>query len=533
MGTSYESLKQDAELVLWMQQKCREDVLFLAREVLGYDLVDYDLDYHKMLRHQTQHLGESLTLAPRSYIKSTIITIAGTIWYLLNNPEHCVLIVSSRERNAQKFLLEIAQHFRANKTLRLLFPLHCPQKTSQDPTREKLIIPCRQKPRREASVEVTGVEASLAGRHYEVIVCDDIVHERNVPPWASEQTLENVWEGYRSLRSLLRHGVVDGVVPHVRLVGTRWHDGDVYGRITADPDLAEMSEMYVCEPYGNSWYSPEGKTWFDRTQLSSREDGVLWESSFPEYYLKKWERHMGSYMWACNMSNDPLPPDSATKFDSEWFHEFDMEDYKNIRNELNVAITIDPAFQESSKSSDRTAIAVTGIHTSGAVYVLAVDAGKHTPSQIVDIAVALWEMWPDCLWVGVECDSGGRAIYNDLRDHCRWNGLDIPVRDLWTEGQRKDARVARLHARVQRCGLYYHKGIRMDYIDEILRYPVGRWRDVPDCIAYRTMHDDRPKPAEKQTTKKRREIPGNVHTGADLLRKLEVGSSSWNPWRLN
>lgn len=526
-----EVVEQDAAVRLWMRNKCKEDVLFLAKEVLDYDWVDYDLEYHKMLRHQTQYLGDSLTLCPRSFIKSTIITIAGTIWYLINNPEHCVLIVSSRERNAQKFLLEIAQHFKNNEKLRWLFPRHCPQKTSQDPTKEKLIIPCRRKPRREASVEVTGVEASLAGRHYEVIICDDIVHERNVPPWASDQTLENVWEGYRSLESLLRHGVVDGVVPHLRLVGTRWHDGDVYGRVSLDPELSELCEMYVCEPYGSSWYSPTGKVWSDRVQLTSSDDGVLWEDKYPEYYLDRWRKKMGSYMWACNMSNDPLPPDSSTKFDSAWFHKFDLDDYKTLKGNLRVAITVDPAFQESSKTSDRTAIAVSGVHTSGSVYLLAVDAGKYTPSQIVDKVISYWHEWPDCEWIGVECDSGGRAIYNDLRDHCRWNGEDVHIRDLWTEGQRKDARVARLHSRAERCGIYYHKGIRSDYIDEILRYPVGRWRDVPDCLAYRTMHDDRPSEQAVKTKPTRKEIPLEKHTGADLLDRLE-GKEEWNPWRI-
>lgn len=517
--------KQAAELQLFYRRRAREDVLFLAREILGYNWVEYDLQYHKELAHQAMHLGESLTLCPRSFIKSTIITDAGTIWYLLSHIEHCVLIVSNNETNAKKFLSEIAQHFTSNIVFKWVFPEFCPLASKEDPTKEAFTLPNRRKPRKEASIEITGINGSLAGRHYEMIVEDDIVHEMNVPPKGSEEIMLAVWEQHQNLDHLLKTGIDAGVVPHKRIVGTRWHDGDAYAHmLDPEDEVRELLECLITEPYGRMWRNCDNRTletWNDGGQIRSREEGVLWPSRYPQHYLKILRQKRGSYGWACLMAQDPLPPDSAVSFNEAWFHTFDLEYYHEHLEEFTTAITIDPAFNENAaKKSDRTAIAVTAVHYSGAIYILAIDAGKYRPKEIYDKAVAYYDEWPNTEWIGIECDSGGRGIYNVLKDGVVEDGLDLPITDLWTEGQRKDARIARLSARAEAKGIYYHKRVKEEYIQEILRYPVGRWRDIPDVIAYRairTVTPDKP----RQEIRRLREVEIVPVTGADLIERIE------------
>ena len=283
------------------------------------------------------------------------------------------------------------------------------------------------------------------------------------------------------------------------------------------------------------WHNCDNRTglmWNGGGQVRSSEAGVLWETRYPEEDLKVLRRKRGSYGWACLMSQDPLPPDSATKFDDAWFHKFSLEEYYQHPEHFLVAITVDGAFNEqAAKKSDRTAISVTAVHFSGAVYLLSITAGKLRPSQIVDTVIEKWKEWPNCEWVGVECDGGGRAIYNDLVDAVERLNLDIWVRALRTKGMPKDARIARLHSRAERCGIYYHDGIKEEYIQEILRYGVAMHRDVPDSIAYRVLSIDEPDAPEEPTEKKSIEYIPHRITGADILDMIEGNSGNgWRPW---
>ena len=131
------SQQEQAKVLLTFRERSREDVLFLAKYVLGYDLVDESLPYHQYLAEQAMCLSNTLTLCPRSFIKSTIITISGSIWYVLNNPDHCILISSSTAGNCEKFLYAITQHFtRKDSFFRLIWPEFCPQEYSEEFYRE-------------------------------------------------------------------------------------------------------------------------------------------------------------------------------------------------------------------------------------------------------------------------------------------------------------------------------------------------------------------------------------------------------------
>lgn len=530
--------EKESRFKITYRDNCRRDVLFLAREVLGYDWIEYDLQYHQELAKQAMWVGDSLTLCPRSFIKSTVVTIAGTIWYLLNHKNHCVLIVSNNKENAKKFLKGIADHFTGNQLFRYLFADYAPQDFKEDPTKEQLTIPSRSnKGRREASIEIAGIDTSLAGRHYEKIVEDDIVHEINVPPKGSIEIMQTVFLQHQNLDHLLKTGVQDDVIPHRATVGTRWHDGDAYGRMLhPDEEMYDLIEALIAEPYGNMWRNQDNRTglvWNNGGQIRSDEEGVLWESRYPPGYLSVLKRKRGSYGWACLMAQDPLPPDSATNFKSEWFHRFEMEYYDEHPNEFQTAMTIDGAFTEDAgKKSDRTAIGVSAIHHTGAPYLLAIKAGKYRPSQICDAAINLWREWPQCEYIGVECDAGGRAIYNDLRDAVEELGLDIWVKELWTHGLKKDARVARLLSRAERRGIYYHDGISQEYIQEILRYGVAMHRDIPDMLAYRVLDTDIPEEPVVPKAPEQLEYVGMVHTGADIINALENPVTPFNPWSM-
>ena len=522
--------QEAARIVHTYRERARNDVLFLAKEILGFDWVEYDLPYHIFLAKQAMHLGDSLTLTPRSFIKSTIITIAGTIQYILRFPEHSVLILSNKEKNAQKFLRAITTHFsREDSVLRVFFPLYCPYSRKEDPTSMEFTVPNRHKSRPEASVEVSGILGSMAGRHYERIVSDDIVHEINVPPKGSPEVMMSVWEGFKATDSLTKGGISDGHASHRTTVGTRWHDGDTYGLILsggddADIETTRLYNILIAEPYGNLWYSPEGEVYdYHASPILSSDNGVLWPSRYPRWLLNQMRKRRGEYHWACNMAQDPLPPKTAVSFQDKWFKPFKVSEVD--MQQFNLAITVDGAYNEASTTSDRSAIVLSGVPASGAIWWFASRAGKFTPHQIATEIISMWKTWPGVLWVGIECDGGGKVIYNAVKDIIEHKGIDIVLKQLWTQGMRKDARVALLQARAQRHGLYYNSEIDDLHVKEVLRFPVGRWRDIPDALAYRAIKLNKPSvvvPREKEVWTP---PPPIAHKGSDLIKQYNGVSS--------
>lgn len=176
------------------------DFLFLAREILEYDLVDSELPLHQQMAAQAVHRGNTLSLVPRGFLKSTLLTVAGTIWNNLHYPEECLLLGSWTLNNAKKFLNEIEQHYRKNEKFRLLFPECCPAHWTEEGTQEMFTLPNRKKPRKEATIEVCGADQTIASRHYERVIIDDAVVKENVPPWSTDETMQKVVEWFKSLQ---------------------------------------------------------------------------------------------------------------------------------------------------------------------------------------------------------------------------------------------------------------------------------------------------------------------------------------------
>jgi hypothetical protein len=489
------------------RERCRKDLLFLAGEVLGYDTEDLKMsDRHPVqvaMAKQATYLGDTMTLVPRSWTKSTTITVCGSVWWNINFPQDCSLLVSNTETNAQKFLTEIKGHYLGNDRFRLLFPEFCPTE-AESGTLDSFRCANHSRRRKEATFEVTGMNASVTSRHYERIVMDDLVYKENVPPKVTPETMAKTFEYIRSMRALQN---LVGKRNVRTIVGTRWHDGDAYGKVERDPGYRHFRKLKI--------------TPFDKDGESN------WPEVFPVEKLNEMRADMGAYLWACLMEQDPLPPETAVSFREEWLKWYDPEDLvatEEEHPEFGGAILIDPAFSKNWLA-DRTAIGHTWVaESSPALVFLAERAGRWTPNQVGLEAFALWKEWRKtefpAKWIGVEVDAGGRAVYNVLRDLAAEKGYNVRIRPLKTEHASKEARIAELSAYVERHGAYFTEamgGMRQEF----LRYPVGEHDDRLDMAAHRVLKlprqgfEDAPVVVQDVT-----KVVVRPRTGADLLKLL-------------
>ena len=185
------------------------------RRVLDYEFTTFHVDWFKF---QMDH-PETIILAPRGHGKSTICTVAYSLWKLLHDPDMRILIVSNTADQADALSGEIRQQTERNHGLQTLFGdiLGASWRANKFTTAGRTRI-CK-----EASITSVGVEGAVVSRHYDMIILDDIVDEENSAGETARRKL-HTWYA-KALMPCLEPG------GELHLLGTRYHPRDLYGHI--------------------------------------------------------------------------------------------------------------------------------------------------------------------------------------------------------------------------------------------------------------------------------------------------------------
>lgn len=182
----------------------------------------------------------TLDIWAREHYKSSIITIAETIRYILANPGAAVGIFSYARPVAKKFLFTIKEILTRETMLIKCFPdvlYEDPVKESPLWSLDEGIIVKRSGSRKEATVSAWGlVEGMPTGLHFDRRVYDDIVTEDIAE---SIDTMEKVKLKFDSSQNL---GTIMG---HHRVVGTYYHYSDPLTYIRDKKGLDGRSKYHV------------------------------------------------------------------------------------------------------------------------------------------------------------------------------------------------------------------------------------------------------------------------------------------------
>lgn len=292
----------------WLYARCRE----VERDTDGY-----------------------LDLWARNHYKSTIITYAGIIQEVLNNPEITIGIFSHTKPIAKDFLAQIKRDFESNTDLRNLFPdifYANPERESPSWSLDGGLVVKRKSNPKERTIEAHGlVDGQPIGKHFGLMVYDDVVTKESVATPEQIQKTTESWElsdnlGSRPLRKW-----------HI---GTRYSYADTY-QVMMDRG-AVKPRLYAATDTGTI-------------------DGTPVFLTLAEW-LKK-VKDQGEATVSCQMLQNPL---AGTQ---RMFNVEDLVTYEVRPEVLNVYIMIDPA-RSKKKDSAKTAVAVIGIDYAGNKYLL-------------------------------------------------------------------------------------------------------------------------------------------------------------------
>lgn len=333
----------------------RNDLFYLLTRLLRRPDVDRDWLFDRCREVQAAPDGY-LDLWAREHFKSSCITFGMTIQDILKNPEVTVGIFSHTRPIAKGFLQQIKREFEDNEILKYLYsdilwtnPAKEAPKWSED---GGLIVKRKGNPK-ESSVEAHGLtDGQPTSRHFSLLVYDDVVASTMSPEMVQKTT--DSWDLSQNL------GMVGG---RVRMIGTRYSLHDTYSTILARK--AAIPRIHAATHNGRLDGDPvflSEQQWAEKLQKSSR--AIL----------------------ASQQLQNPMADEAAT-FQAIWLRHYEIRP-----RTLNVYIMADPSRGRHS-TSDNTAMAVIGISSTGAKFLLDGACHRMTLSQRWVMLRTLYHRW--------------------------------------------------------------------------------------------------------------------------------------------
>ncbi|GAB4337126.1 MAG: hypothetical protein Kow0099_10450 [Candidatus Abyssubacteria bacterium] len=293
-----------------------------AANLLGYETA-------AVHRRMAASVGadRSLTLAPRGFGKSTLLSIVRCVFEIARNPDIRILLASNTQPQAEGFIREIRGHLERNSLFRAAFGDFIGPKW----TDKELIVRPRTRIAKEPTIYATGVGGAVISRHFDLIICDDIVDEENSRTEFQRERL-TTWFFKVLLPCLEPHG-------QLALVGTRYHYRDLYGHLL------------------ESGFAPS-------TIIRAIRDGQsAWPEKFPLTRLEQIRRDAGTIIFNAQYQNDTEAMKGAV-FKEEWLRFCDQPP-GSLRIYQGVDLSVG-----MGAMSDFFAIVTIGLDAWGNIYVL-------------------------------------------------------------------------------------------------------------------------------------------------------------------
>lgn len=446
----YQTLEQKAGQQKNPKEAWRETERWLGRNDLFYLLVrllrrnDANDDWlFARMREVEASPNDHLDLWAREHYKSTVITFALTIQDILKDPEVTVGIFSHTRPVAKGFLVQIMREFQDNAYLKWLYSdvlWADPKSESPKWGEEGGIVVKRKGNPKESTVEAWGlVDGMPTGRHFRLRVYDDVVTRESVTTAEQIKKTTDAWELSENL------GVAEERGGKVRFIGTRYALQDTYAEMIRRKAVAPR--LYPATHNGKFDGIPvflSQKTWEKMLRTRSRQS------------------------IAAQQLQNPMADEDAT-FRPEWLRSYEIRP-----RTLNCYIMCDPSKGRSAES-DNTAMAVVGVASNGAKYLLDGVCHRMTLSQRWVYLRGLYRKWsamPGVQHVAVGYERYGAQSDDEyfeeqmLLDNKK--GIKNAIFDIeelnWVRegGQSKRERVERLEPDFRNSRFYLPYGVLHD-----------------------------------------------------------------------
>ena len=444
-------------------------------------------DFHQQLCRfvETNITRKKLILMPRGHLKTTVVTVGYSLQRIAKDPKVRILIANATGTMAEAFLGQIKKHLQYNETFKYYFGN---LSTNTSMWRDNMItLPTGDGSyqSKEATVTAYGLGGSLVSQHYDLIILDDPHNRENIN---TKDQIDKVKQSYSDILDLLEPG------GQLIIVGTRWHDDDLYGMVLdkKNPESREfdvfirqaVTEMKIGHELNGHYKIEEGK--------------VLWPEKYSLKALSALLNEKGLYDWSCQYQNMPVDDENAV-FHRQWFHEYDPSDLRDRK--LTKFTAIDPAISLKERA-DFTAIVTIGVDILGKIYILEVKRGHYTEDQMVDELFLTNEKFHPQT-IQIETVAFQKTLQHYIMKEIKKRGHSLPLNEVLPESsESKEKRIRLLQPIYMRSDIFHSKTVAdIEYLeDELLRFPKGKNDDLIDSLSYAVRASFPPRQKDKSET---------------------------------
>lgn len=482
--------KSEAKLTL-IRRTAYKDLYYFTKFVLGRDLMEEqphrelcdvlmalvqpmfpDVEFTITtpwvveLRDNPEELKRmALLLLARGTFKSTIASNAFPIWLAWHDINIRIMIDTETLGNSKLYLAGIKDMIISNEYLRVICIddagdyILAPNTDIPGGFNEDSVIFAKRTRLglKEPSIFCSGVDNARTGMHMEVIICDDLVSERNVK---TPEQLQKTKDHYRFSLSLLEP------TGKAVIIGTRYHMDDLYAEL-----LGNTSFITLVRPAIND----AGELYFP-TRLTKA-------------FLEEQRKSQGSYIYSSQYMLTPIADDTTP------FKDIDIMRYsgKMVKGEDGVErmkypypsfikkfMTVDLAISEKTTADD-TVVNCFGATAVQDVYDLEYVADRMPPMKTIDYIFAFSEKW-NIIDIGVEVVAYQRAFVYMLEAEMRRRGKFLRITELKAKGSKLE-RAAAYVPYVEQHKFYIREDMDKA-LKELTEFPFSKKDDLVDSVTY-------------------------------------------------
>lgn len=432
----FAGLNLEKEEAQYSRALLEERLDFLCRYYLEFKDWDYcHSELNEWLMQSTKK--RKLILMPRGHLKTSIVTVGLTIQHILKDPNTTILLANAVWDNARSFLSEIKEYLTTKSKLYYLYGKYESYRWNQD----EIMVKQRKKANKTPTVSTAGIDKALASQHYKVIICDDIVNRQTI---STEEQRDKVKKFYSDLLDLLEP---DGTL---YLVGTRWHDADLYGDIIRHE--AEKFDIYK------------------RSAIENEQ--VIFPKKFSLETLADLKQSKGSYEFACQYMNDPMPSEDQ-------HFKLPVRYWTDLGDSSRHTISVDLAISEKT-SADYTVVMDCAVTASNQLCVVEYCRRRMSPLDTIERIFEMVLKYK-VKKVGIESVAYQRALISILDEEIKKRGIFFEVVPIHPSKD-KFTRTIALQPRWESGNLLLKQGM-VELEEELARFPVGEHDDLLDALS--------------------------------------------------
>lgn len=294
---------------------------------------------------------------PPQHSKSSMVTVAFSLWLIIRNPKLRILIVNSEKELSKTFGIQIRQ------LMHNIGPYYAMKVSNVQSSNTSLMF-TKNGELCDGSIKLTGASGGITGRPADIIIVDDPY--KGLEDELTPTQLNKKWNWYTSLIEQRARNQTKLIVLH-----TRWHSEDIQGRILEDnyqkqkyyfisyPAIDENNNP-LWEYYGMDFYLDKQRTMGERQFQAIYQqkpldltsdffymDRIIFENRFDDYAIARCRS------WDIASSDDALGDERdytvgvrmvRTPSDEYWIFDYEYGQYGNdVKNQIIQTAKLDGA----------------------------------------------------------------------------------------------------------------------------------------------------------------------------------------------